>query len=365
MNSSPPRASFLNVNSLRLVQVGLGPHGRNWARQVLPHVSEIDVVAYVDTDTNALDALCQETGVPADRCFESLKEAIGGTEPEALLNTTALPGHVPVTRAALEAGLHVMVEKPFAPSLAAAESLVDTAAARKLVLMVSQNYRHFPAPRAIADLVREETLGKLHEVSVDFRRFSTAGPNGRGRHHLEDQPLLVDMSIHHFDLLRMILGREPDRVYCEAWNPSWTSFKGPSVAVATINFDGVVVSYRGSWISSGPITPWAGEWSMEFEHGEIVWTSAADSDITQDRVEIRPRNGNARTVALPPLQRTGTSGTLTEFARAIRTQSEPETSGRDNLGTIALMAAAVESATLREPVTIYPTEKTTDAAAAV
>ncbi len=353
------------VNSIRMVQVGLGPHGRNWARQVLPHISEIDVVAYVDTDPYALDALRQEAGVHADRCFESLKEAIAATQPEALLNTTALPGHVPVIRAAFDAGLHVLVEKPFAPSLEAAEQLVDGAAMRNLILMVSQNYRFFPAPRAIADLVREEELGKLHQVSIDFRRFSTAGPNGRGRHHLEEQPLLVDMSIHHFDLLRLILGREPDRVFCEAWNPSWTSFTGPSVAVATINFDGVVVSYRASWVSAGPITPWAGEWSMEFEHGEVVWTSAADSDVTQDRVEIRPRNGTPRTVALPPLQRTGTSGTLTEFARAIRTKSEPETSGRDNLGTIALMAAAVESATLREPVTIYPTGKTTGAAAAI
>jgi len=365
MNSAAAPASFIAVNSIRMVQVGLGPHGRNWARQVLPHISEIDVVAYVDTDPYALDALRQDAGVPAERCFESLKEAIAATQPEALLNTTALPGHVPVIRAAFDAGLHVLVEKPFAPSLEAAEQLVDAAAVRNLILMVSQNYRFFPAPRAIADLVREEELGKLHQVSIDFRRFSTAGPNGRGRHHLEEQPLLVDMSIHHFDLLRLILGREPDRVFCEAWNPSWTSFTGPSVAVATINFDGVVVSYRASWVSAGPITPWAGEWSMEFEHGEVVWTSAADSDVTQDRVEIRPRNGTPRTVALPPLQRTGTSGTLTEFARAIRSHSEPETSGRDNLGTIALMAAAVESATLREPVTIYPTGKTTGAAAAI
>ena len=104
------------VNSIRMVQVGLGPHGRNWARQVLPHISEIDVVAYVDTDPYALDALREEAGVPADRCFESLKEAIAATQPEALLNTTALPGHVPVIRAAFDAGLHVLVEKPFAPA---------------------------------------------------------------------------------------------------------------------------------------------------------------------------------------------------------------------------------------------------------
>ena len=341
---------------LRLIQVGLGPHGRNWARKVVPEIGEIEVVAFVDKDPYALDALKEEAGVPAERCFESLTEAIAATQPQAMLNTTALPAHVPVTRAALEAGLHVLVEKPLAASFAQAQELVDMAAARNLILMVSQNYRFFPAPRVIAAMVHESALGKLYAVEIDFRRYSTVGQNGRGRHHLEEQPLLVDMSIHHFDLLRMILSREPRRIYCEAWNPEWTAFSGPSVAVASIDFEGgVVVSYRGSWISAGPVTPWAGEWRMEFENGEVRWTSAADSDITQDKVVVRPRNEEARTITLPTVPRTGTWGTLTEFAAAIRTGREPETSGRNNLGTIALMAAAVESATLREPVAIRRT----------
>jgi predicted dehydrogenase len=334
----------------------LGPHGRNWARHVLPQVSEVEVVAYVDKDPYALDALKAEARVPAERCFESLNEAIGETRPEAVLNTTALPAHVATTRLALEAGLHVLVEKPFAPTLAEAQHLVEEARLRDRILMVSQNYRFFPAPRTIAAMVHESDLGKLYEVNIDFRRFSTAGPNGRGRHHLEEQPLLVDMSIHHFDLLRLILSREPQRIYCEAWNPDWTSFSGPSVAVASVVFEGgIVVSYRGSWISAAAVTPWAGEWHMEFENGEIVWTSAADSDPSQDRVVVHPRGGEARTITLPVAQRTGGSGTLTEFVSAIGSGREPETSGRHNLGTIALMEAAVESATLRQPVTIHRT----------
>ena len=341
---------------LRLIQVGLGPHGRNWARKVVPEIGEIEVVAFVDKDPYALDALKEEAGVPAERCFESLTEAIAATQPQAMLNTTALPAHVPVTRAALEAGLHVLVEKPLAASFAQAQELVDMAAARNLILMVSQNYRFFPAPRVIAAMVHESALGKLYAVEIDFRRYSTVGQNGRGRHHLEEQPLLVDMSIHHFDLLRMILSREPRRIYCEAWNPEWTAFSGPSVAVASIDFEGgVVVSYRGSWISAGPVTPWAGEWRMEFENGEVRWTSAADSDITQDKVVVRPRNEEARTITLPTVPRTGTWGTLTEFAAAIRSGREPETSGRNNLGTIALMEAAVESATRHEPIAITRT----------
>jgi predicted dehydrogenase len=356
------------VNPLRVIQVGLGPHGRNWAKRVVPDIKEVELVGYVDTDAGALDLLREEAKVPADLCFESLKDAIASTRPEAMLITTALPGHVPVIEVALDAGLHVMVEKPFAPTVAAGRQLVDVAAAKRLVLMVSQNYRFFPAPHAIAGLVRESALGKLHEVSIDFRRYSP----GRGRHQLEEQPLLVDMSIHHFDLLRLILDREPARIYCEAWNPDWTTFTGPSVAVASIVFEGgVVVSYRGSWISAGPVTPWAGDWRLEFENGEVFWTSREDDGILKDKVVMQParkptsatgqylgirtRAGKARTIALPGMKWTGGWGTLAAFASAVHTGVEPETSGRNNLGTLALTAAAVESATRREPVTISRT----------
>jgi len=353
MKNGTPPASFEPVNPLRVLQVGLGPHGRGWAKQVIPEVTEIDLVGYVDSDPYALDTLREIAGVPADRCFESLREAIAATHPQALLNTTALPGHVPVTEAALEAGLHVLLEKPFAPSMEAARRLVDLAADKNLVLMVSQNYRYFPAPRAIAALVRKGGFGPLHEVSIDFRRYSVPPANGRGRHQIEEQPLLVDMSIHHFDLLRLILDSEPARVYCEAWNPEWGVFGGPSAAVASIVFgNGVVVGYRGSWVSAGSVTPWAGDWRLEFQNGEIIWTCRLDDGVPYDKVIVRPHVGKARTLVLPPMARTGPAGAITEFAHAIQNGQEPETSGRDNLGSLALTYAAVESATRHEPVVI-------------
>src|SRR5258708_10371605 len=107
------------------MQVGLGPHGRSWARRVVPESDEAEIVAYVDNDPYALDALKEEAGVPAERCFESLTEAIAATHPEAVLNTTALPAHVPLTRVALEAGLHVLLPKPFPPRVPHAMALTD------------------------------------------------------------------------------------------------------------------------------------------------------------------------------------------------------------------------------------------------
>src|SRR5438270_12466405 len=100
----PLPSSLAAVAPLRLLQVGLGPHGRNWARHVVPAIREVQAVAYVDRDPFALDAFREESGVAARLCFESLKEAIEATGPEAVLNTTALAGHTPVTRAARDAG---------------------------------------------------------------------------------------------------------------------------------------------------------------------------------------------------------------------------------------------------------------------
>jgi len=191
--------------------------------------------------------------------------------------------------------------------------------------MVSQNYRFFPAVREVARLVRQAPLGELHQVLIDFGRPSPVGASGPNPHHAYDQPLLVDMSIHHFDLLRMILGREPVRVSCEAWNPPWSGFDGPPAAVASIVFEGgPVVSYRASWIGAGRPTPWAGEWRMDFKSGEVRWTSRGDEDGLADLVMVRRRGGEPKPVALKSMRRIDRWGSLAEFARAVSQNREPE-----------------------------------------
>jgi predicted dehydrogenase len=341
------------MDPLRVLQVGLGGWGRDWAQRVVPEVPEVDLVGYVDPDPSALAQLREALPVAPERCFLTLEHAIEATKPDAVLVTATLPGHAPVTRAALGAGFHVLVEKPFAETLDVARQLVELAAAQRKVLMVSQNYRFFPAARKVTQLVSEARLGKLHEVSIDFRRYSPGTVTGRDRHHFEDQPLLVDMSIHHFDLLRLILDSEPERIYCEAWNPDWTAFTGPCVAVASIDFGGdIVVSYRGSWVSTGKVTPWSGEWRMDLEHGQIFWTCRHDEGARRDRVVIQKPDRKPRVIPLPALARTDRWGALTEFAHAVREGREPECSGLDNLGTLGLVAAAVESATRKQPVEI-------------
>src|SRR5256886_16032529 len=131
--------------------------------------------------------------------------------------------------------------------------------------MVGEPAPSLPAVPTVGRLLEAAPPGDLAAVSIDFRRYSAGRANGRARHHTDEQPLLVDMSIHHFDLLRLLLKREPDRIYCESWNPRWSPFAGPAAAAASIDFGDIVVSYGGSWVSAAPISPRACACRLAFE----------------------------------------------------------------------------------------------------
>ena len=335
--------------TIRLVQVGMGGWGRNWATNVIQQSEDVELVACVDMDAGMLVRAQQLLDLSPERYFPTLESALAVVEADAVLITASLPAHVPIALEALKAGKHVLLEKPFAPTIAEAQQVVKTAAQCNRMLMISQNYRFFPAVRAVKALVREGELGSIGTVSIDFRRYKNSVlPQDQGYYQVW-QPLLVDMAIHHFDLMRVVLGQEPSQISCQAWNPSWSKFVDPAAAAATITFDGgAVVSYRGSWVSPGPKTCWSGEWHMECSGGEIVWTSR--DETAADRVTIRPLGKRARSVTLPALAVTDRRGSLEAFVQAVETGQEPESSGRDNLHSLALMYAAVESVTSHVPV---------------
>jgi predicted dehydrogenase len=340
--------------TLKLVQVGMGRWGQNWAQNPIPLVKEIETVAWVDASAEALKEAQEELNLDPDRCFLDLNEALAHVDVDGVLITAALPGHVPVARAGLEAGKHVLTEKPFAPSVEDARMLVDLADQKERVLMVSQNYRYFPAPQTAAKLVKEESAGTVYAVNLVFRRHIT---EPTARHAALVQPLLMDMTIHHFDLLRMVLGREPLAVYCYSWQPPGSKFSEPPAAAMVVQFeDNIAVTYQGSWVSTGPVTPWAGEWRMECTEGEITWTSrgGANGDTSFDRVELRKLGTREESKKLPKLRHTGRAGSLAIFAETVTSGRAPDYTSlaSDNVKSLKFMQAAIESAAVGRPVII-------------
>jgi predicted dehydrogenase len=212
--------------------------------------------------------------------------------------------------------------------------------------MVSQNYRYDPAPILAAELLANEALGPLSTIGIDFRYH--APTDGHAYPEMTD-PLLADMAIHHFDLMRLVLGDEPQRVSAVTWNPAGSPFSHDAAAIVTVEFrKGTPVSYRGSWVSGSPRTPWAGEWSMDCAHGEIRWSSR-DSQAPpgrSDMLTMRQYGQEAVAPVLPKLAYLDRAGSLAAAIAAIETGELPPRfpTGADNLNSLALVAASILSA---------------------
>jgi predicted dehydrogenase len=333
--------------TINVVQVGTGRWGANWAHEILPTVPTITVTAYVDANPAALEALQAKLGVPKAKCFPSLAAALGAVPCDIVLGTLRTEAHHAVMHQALEAGRHAIVEKPFAATIAEARDLIATAARNQRLLMVSQNYRFYRAPRKVAALLEANAIGAIDSVAIDFRRH---GPSMGYAYYDFPDPLVADMAIHHFDLMRMVLGAECLRVACRSWNPPGSPFRFDPSAAATLEFaNGIVVSYRGSWMSAGADTPWSGEWALNGTAGELRMACRGDAGSDRsavDWVTQRPLRAEPGPVALDQIPFFDRAGTIAALAEAARTGQTPRwfPSGADNIFSLAIVKACVASA---------------------
>lgn len=328
---------------LRVIQIGLGWWGRNWAWEITPAVPGVEPVAWVDLDPDVRAREIRKLGLPKARVFATLEDALGQVEADAALVVVPLAAHRSVTEAALAAGLHVLVEKPFTETLADARHLAGLAERQGRALMVSQNYRWFPALRHARTLLHDGAIGELVSCSLDFAMLYGPGY----RYFFLQEPLLSDMAIHHFDALRYLLDDEPVEVSCRGWNEPGSPFRGNPAALATIRFArGTLVSYRGSWISRGPQTDYGGAWRLDGTTGSIAFSFRGPGDMRElaDRLTLW-RDGRIEPTTMPDLALKDRKGALATFAHWIEAGRPPEdaSSADDNTDSLALMFAAIRS----------------------
>jgi len=335
------------VDKIKIVHVGLGAWGGNWATHVLPGHPDIEVVGYVDMVEEKRQTFAARLHEPLSKFYPRLEDALAAGPVDAVTIAVPIALHEPLARQALEAGKHTVIEKPFTETMAQAKGLVALADSKRLVLGVSQNYRFYPAPQTIAELSQQGYFGKVIGAKIDFRRNAFAERSGNIN---VPNPMLGDMAVHHYDLMRMLIGADPVELTARSWNPPGSPYKMDASAAMVLTFPGnVTVSYRGSWVDAGPQTAWAGEWQLDFERVSIIWTARGEQpyQARRDSVQIRRPNATALDdIPLPAYPLHDRAGMLGALAKTLRTGVEPPffPSGRTNLGTLATIEAALKSA---------------------
>lgn len=168
------------------------------------------VVAIASRDANKARAAAQVLGLP--KAYGSYAELLGDAEIEAVYIPLPNHLHVPWSLAALEAGKHVLCEKPIACSAADAYQLV-TAARRypRLKLMEAFMYRFHPQWQAVRQLIQQGAIGPLRTIDVFFSYFNRDPDNIRNRTDVGGGALM-DVGCYPVCLARWLYGGEPRRV---------------------------------------------------------------------------------------------------------------------------------------------------------
>jgi predicted dehydrogenase len=114
--------------------------------------------------------------------------------------------HHAVAKTALEAGKHILCEKPLATSPEDALGLIEAADGAGRVLIVSQNDRYNAPFRAVQRVFMEGHLGELVSIRISCRRDTRTLFAPDDFRYSMRHPYVMAMSIHHFDLLRAATG---------------------------------------------------------------------------------------------------------------------------------------------------------------
>jgi predicted dehydrogenase len=324
--------------------------------------SNAELVAVCDANPVRLNEILAHYNIKEG--FTDYKELLKRDDIDAV--SIALPNdlHAPVAIDALNAGKHVLCEKPLAINAAAAQTIVDAAKASGKKLMVSFNYRYRPDARWLKALINEGKMGDLYFTKAGWIRnsgipglggwFTTKNRSGGGP--------LIDLGVHVLDLSMWLLGYpkvksvsgvtfaqfgpRAQKTFAGRINPVGANFDVEDLAAALVRFeDGRALQLEVSWASHTK--------AGRDDYFVTLYGSEAGSDLyvanytNKDTVVLHNDVGGVMTDSRPEITFHKASGhalAIDHFVDCIINDKQPDATGEQGLALMQLIDAIYESA---------------------
>lgn len=211
------------MNELKAAVIGVGSMGKNHAR-VYTEIAHTKLVGVADVSEEHVNQVARKYGVTG---YTDYRHMLAQQRPDVV--TVAVPTslHQEVATAAMEAGAHVLIEKPIAATVEEAQALIARAAELERQLMVGHIVRFNPAIQALKQHLDAGELGRIFQIVC--RR---TGPFPA---RIRDVGVVVDLAPHDLDVMRFISGAEPVRIYAETERQIHTDHEDSLAAV--LRFD--------------------------------------------------------------------------------------------------------------------------------
>ena len=284
---------------------------------------------------------------PAAQATTDYKSVLGDQSLDAVTIATPVGTHFSFAKAALEAGKHVLVEKPLTTSVAEAEQLIELAERNSLNLMVDHTFVYTGAVRKIKEIVQSGEFGEL--LYFDATRINLGL-------FQDDINVVWDLAPHDLSIMDFVIARRPEAVTATG---SCHIKKGiENIAYVMLRFsDEFIAHFHFNWLSPLKIrhTLIAGSRKMvvydDIEPTEKVrvYDSGVTTTPSEDRLDreaayrtlVSYRTGD---VWVPKLDSTeALHYVCKEFLAAIREKRQPLTDGSAGLRVVRLLEAAQQS----------------------
>lgn len=329
---------------LRVGVVGAGYWGKNLVRNFA--VSNAWTLEWV-CDTDEELAASRVAAMPAVRVTPSFSDLLDDASLDAVAIATPVSTHFGLALRALEAGKHVLVEKPLADSVADGQHLVETADENGLRLMTDHTFCYTAAVRFIAETIRDGKLGSFHYLDSVRINLGLVQP---------DIDVFWDLAPHDLSIIEFILPDDVVVVSVAARGADPLEIGHSSLGYLSLGLsNGAMANVHVNWMSPVKIRSMivAGSDRM------IVWDdnnpsqriSVYDTGVT---IEDDPESRHKRLVGYrsgdmvaPALNESeALSLMVDEFAASIAERRDPLTSGADGLSVLRMLEAADESLAL-------------------
>ena len=342
------------ANPLRYILVGTGGFGKHWCQTFLPRLIDLGKAvpaAAVDLNPDALGHARQHLRVPAEKCYTDAARAFAENPADFAIVVVPPAHHEKIVDLALARGMHILSEKPIADSMDACCRIYRKVKSAGVKMAVTMSHRFDQDKQSLEREIRSGAYGRLNYVVGRFTHNCRAfGSWGKFRHEMAD-PLLIEGTVHHFDIFRALAGADARAVYTVSWNPPWGQYAGDSTALITMEMtNGVRCFYEGAKANASSLNGWTQEYfRAECENGTLEL----------DRRDLRVWRGEAWKEPIRqnlPLLEGGVwmNSLLTERFCDWIAGARPDhpTCLDDNLQCAALLFAAIESAHAHRPVDV-------------
>jgi predicted dehydrogenase len=330
--------------------VGVGGWGKNLARTYY-QIPECSLKYICDLDQQKLEQLrLQLPGTMLTTRFEDL---LKDSDVQAIAIATTAAAHYPLCKAALQAGKHVFVEKPFVLAVAEAEELIQIAAKEDRILMVGHLLEYHPVINRLKRMIDSKELGDIYYIYTQRVNLGTVR---------NDENALWNFSPHDISSILYLLGKEPTDV--SARGQSYLQSGIEDVVFLTLNFNGQAMAHiHVSWLDPHKIRKITIVGSKKM----AVFDDIESTEKLRVYDKSAEQNGNYNSFAEYVTLRFGDITIphlkveeplrleCQHFLECIREHNQPVSDGRDGLRVLRVLEAAQKS--LRNngmPVTIAP-----------